>query len=264
MKVVLFCGGRGFAVPGQRDVAPKPMTMVGYRPILWHVMRFYADHGLKEFVVCLGARGEVIKDYFLDYSEALSNDFVLSQGGRQIDLLRRDIDDWDITFVDTGARSPIGERLRRVREHVGDELFCANYGDTLTDAPILDHLEDFRNRSEVAAMLSVRPRYSFHVVAHEPDGLVSGIEDLETANLWVNGGYFLFRPEIFDHLRRDEDLLDETFGRLVARRELVSYRYEGFWSGLDTLRDLHELEMLHDSGDPPWALRNPGALAAGE
>lgn len=253
MKVVLFCGGRGFSVPGQPDSTPKPMTPLGYRPVLWHVMRYYAEHGMKEFILCLGFRAAMVKDYFLHYSEARSNDFVLSDGGRQVELLQRDIADWDIVFVDTGVHSTLGERLRRVRPYVGDEMFSANYGDTLTDAPLLEFLDDFQGRSETAAMLAVRPRYSFHVVAHDPDGLVTRIEDLDAADLWVNGGYFFFRPEIFDYLGENEELVEEPFQRLVARQQLVSYRYEGFWSGLDTLRDLHELQALHDTGSPPWS-----------
>lgn len=254
MKVVLFCGGQGFQLPGQGEVVPKPMTIIGYRPILWHVMRYYAHFGLNEFLLCLGYRGEVIKDYFLRYNEALSNDFVLSGGGRSIELLSTDIHDWHITFVDTGRETSVGQRLRAVRQHLGDEeMFCANYADNLTDAPLLDLVDNLKRRDKVAFVLSVRPNYSFHLVSHGADGLVTGITGPEDADIWVNGGFFVFRKEIFDYIGEGEDLVDQPFQRLIARDQLVTHRHEGFWGALDTLKDLGTLRMLHDDGRPPWA-----------
>ena len=145
MKVVLFCGGRGLRLREHSEAIPKPMVPIGYRPILWHVMRYYAHFGHRDFILCLGYRGDAIKDYFLHYNEAVSNDFVLSDGGRQIELLSSDIADWRITFADTGLDTTIGERLRRVRHHLeGEEIFLANYGDTLTDAPLDRLVEEFR------------------------------------------------------------------------------------------------------------------------
>src|SRR6266545_2735149 len=214
MKVVLFCGGQGLRLPRHSETIPKPMAIIGYRPILWHVMRYYAHHGQSDFLLCLGYRGDLVKSYFLAYNEALSNDFVLSEGGRGIQLLSSDIQDWHITFADTGLHANIGQRLMAVRHHLRDEdVFCANYADSL----------------------------------------VTGITDVKGADLWVNGGYFFFRREIFDYLREGEDLVKEPFQRLMAARELITYRYEGFWTALDTLKDLQNLESLHDSGHPPWA-----------
>jgi glucose-1-phosphate cytidylyltransferase len=254
MKVVLFCGGQGLRLPQHSETIPKPMAMVGYRPILWHVMRYYAHYGLNDFLLCLGYRGDLVKSYFLGYNEALSNDFVLSGGGRGIELLSSDIQDWHITFADTGLRANIGERLRAVRRHLaGEEVFCANYADNVTDAPLLELLEDFRRKGKVAAFLSVRPHYSFHTVSYEPDGVVTAINDVRGGDLWVNGGYFFFRREIFDYIDGGEDLVDEPFRRLIAAGELLAYRYEGFWTALDTLKDLQTLEALHDTGHPPWA-----------
>jgi len=254
MKVVLFCGGRGFLLPGQTELAPKPMTTIGYRPILWHAMRYYAHFGLRDFVLCLGYGGERVKSYFLRYNEALSNDFVLTQGGSRIELLSSDIEDWNMTFVDTGLHANIGQRLVAVQPYLRDEeLFCANYGDNLTDAPLLEVIDDFKRRKKIAAFLSVRPRYSFHVVSHLPDGTVTRIADLEASDLWVNGGGFIFRNEIFNFISDGEDLVEEPFRRLVALDELVTYRYDGFWTALDTLKDLQDLHSLHDSGHMPWA-----------
>src|SRR6266508_2469658 len=221
MKVVLFCGGQGLRLPRHSETIPKPMAIIGYRPILWHVMRYYAHHGQSDFLLCLGYRGDLVKSYFL---------------------------------ADTGLHANIGQRLMAVRHHLRDEdVFCANYADSLTDAPLAELLEDFRRKGKVAAFLSVRPHYSFHAVSYQPDGMVTGITDVKGADLWVNGGYFFFRREIFDYLREGEDLVKEPFQRLMAARELITYRYEGFWTALDTLKDLQNLESLHDSGHPPWA-----------
>ena len=253
MKVALFAGGKGLRLPGQVEPVPKPMITVGYRPILWHVMRFYAHWGYNDFLLCLGYKANDVKRYFLDYDEAHSNDFVLSDGGRRLELLSSDIDDWRITFADTGLHANIGQRLLAARRHLeGEEMFCAYYADALTDAPLPELVADFARQDKVAAFLSVRPRYSFHVVSREPDGVVTGITDVDGTDIWVNGGYFMFRPDIFDYIGEGEDLLDEVFPRLIEKDQLLAYRYEGFWTSMDSLKDLQNLQALHDSGAPPW------------
>jgi glucose-1-phosphate cytidylyltransferase len=155
MKVVLFCGGRGLRLREHSEAIPKPMVQIGYRPILWHVMRYYAHYGHRDFILCLGYRADAIKDYFLHYDEAASNDFVLSEGGRRVELLGSDIADWRITFADTGLDTTIGERLRRVRHLLeGEEIFLANYGDTLTDAPLDELVETFRELLRVERVVA--------------------------------------------------------------------------------------------------------------
>jgi glucose-1-phosphate cytidylyltransferase len=254
MKVVLFCGGRGLRLREHSEAVPKPMVQIGYRPILWHVMRYYAHYGHRDFILCLGYRGDAIKDYFLHYDEAVSNDFVLSEGGRRIELLRSDIADWRITFADTGLDSTIGERLRLVRRNLeGEELFLANYGDVVTDAPLNELIERFRSSGKVAAFLSVRPTYNFRVVRHNA-GVVTSVQDVTQADLWINGGYFMFRHEIFDYIEPGEDLVVEPFQRLIKEEQLLAFRYRGFWAPMDTLKDQELLERLHDSGHPPWAV----------
>jgi glucose-1-phosphate cytidylyltransferase len=254
VKVVLFCGGEGLRLPEQPEVVPKPMISVGYRPMLWHVMRYYAHWGLSDFVLCLGYKADLVKSYFLRYSEALSNDFVMSEGGRRIELLSSDIDDWRITFANTGLHTNVGQRLLAARRYLQDEaIFCANYADNLTDAPLPQFLTDFESRGKIAAFLSVRPPFSFHVVGHGDDGVVNHLSDANSSNLWVNGGYFIFRQEVFDFIREGEDLLEEPFRRLIEANELITYRYEGFWMAMDTLKDLQNLRSLHEAGRPPWA-----------
>src|SRR5690349_422134 len=173
MKVVLFCGGLGMRLRDYAENVPKPMVPIGYRPIIWHLMKYYAHFGHKDFILCLGYRGDMIKEYFLNYEECVSNDFVLSQGGRKRELLNSDIADWRITFVETGLNSNIGERLKAVQRHlVGEEMFLANYSDGLTDLPLQEQIDDLRRRDKVASFLCVRPNLSYHFVASE-NGVVS-------------------------------------------------------------------------------------------
>jgi glucose-1-phosphate cytidylyltransferase len=254
MKVVLFCGGLGLRLREHSEAIPKPMVRIGYRPILWHVMRYYAHYGHRDFILCLGYRADAIKDYFLHYDEAISNDFILADGGRSIELLRADIQDWRITFADTGIDATIGERLLAVRHHLeGEEIFLANYGDTLTDAPLDRHIEAFRASDAVATFLSVRPSvYPMRVVRADGDGLVRDLVPIGDSGLWINGGYFVFRREIFDVLEPGDELVDRPFARLTALGRLATTRYEGFWAPLDTLRDLERLEVLASSRSVPW------------
>jgi glucose-1-phosphate cytidylyltransferase len=255
MKVVLFCGGRGIRLREHSEAVPKPMVTIGYRPILWHVMRYYAHFGHRDFILCLGYRADAIKDYFLNYREAVSNDFVLSEGGSQIELLTSDIADWRITFADTGIDTTIGERLRRVRHLLaGEEMFLANYGDIVTDAPLDRLIADFQASDAVASLLSVKPAYSFHVVDVTADGRVEGLHSIEQAQLRINGGGYVFRSGILELLDSGEDLVDAPFEALAAAGQLVAYRHDGFWVSLDTLKDYELLQNLEESGHAPWAV----------
>ena len=260
MKVVIFCGGLGLRLREYSEAIPKPMVPIGSRPILWHNMRYYAHYGHKEFVLALGYKADVIKDYFLRYNEALSNDFILSDGG-QVELLSTDMHDWRVTFADTGQNSLIGQRLRSVQRYVADdEMFLANYGDNLTDAPLDELIEDFRGRNKIAAFLSVPPTHSFHVVSLTNGGEVRSIESVKEAGIRINGGYFILRREIFDYIRPGEELVEEPFQRLIAEGQLVAYPYEGFWAPMDTLKDMQNLEALYDGGRPPWAVWQAGPV----
>jgi glucose-1-phosphate cytidylyltransferase len=245
MKVVLFCGGLGTRLRDYSEKIPKPLVPLGYRPILWHVMKYYAHYGHSDFVLCLGYKGDTIKEYFLNYDECLSNDFVLSQGARRIDLLRKDIEDWRVTFVDTGISSNIGQRLKAVEPFLKDEtIFLANYSDGLSDFPLPKLIEEFQARQAVGMFLSVRPNYSFHFVRRGPDGRVTSVDDVVKANAWINGGFFVFSNRIFDYIRPGEELVED--GKLFA------CDYEGFWRCVDTFKDLQALENLLSRGDAPW------------
>ena len=255
MKVVLFCGGLGLRLQEASTRVPKPLIPVGDRPILLHLMKYYAYYRHTDFILCLGHRADAFKEYFLNYNEALQNDFVLSQGGREIEILKRDIEDWRITFVDTGRKSNIGERLCMVRNHLeGEEYFLTNYGDVLSDSPLDLRIENLKKEDKVASMLCVKPTLTAHQVTIGDDGLVSDVGSMDDGSLWINGGFHIFRQDIFDYVHKGEELVEEPFARLIAAGQLVADRYEGFWAPMDTLKDKNRLDTLADTEVPPWAV----------
>jgi len=252
MKVVLFCGGYGMRLKEYSETIPKPLVTIGYRPILWHVMKYYAHYGHKDFVLCLGYKADTIKNYFLNYNECLTNDFVLAEGGKKVTLLNSDIHDWRITFVDTGITSNIGQRLKAVEEHLeGEEMFLANYSDGLCDLPLPKYIEHFRQRRKVGSFVCVKPSQTFHVVQMEDD-VVTDIQHAAHAGLWMNGGFFIFRNDIFRYMQDGEELVVEPFQRLIAKGQLIAHKYEGFWACMDTFKEKQQLEDLYTRGDAPW------------
>ena len=259
MKVVLFCGGHGMRMRDGTSAAPKPMVMIGERPLLWHVMRYYAHYGHTEFVLCLGYGARYIKDYFLHYDETATNDFVLSGSDREVRLLSSDIADWKITFVDTGLNASIGERLAQVRPHLdGDEFFLANYGDVLSDLPLPHVIDRFRASGAIASLTAVPPQSSFHVLRIGDEDRVEDLTPVSRFPLWENGGFFVFRQGVFDALLPGEDLVDGALARLATRGELMAYRHDGFWVPADTVKERAQLEALYQSGIRPWAVWENG------
>jgi glucose-1-phosphate cytidylyltransferase len=253
MKVVLFCGGQGMRMREYSDAIPKPMVELGYRPILWHLMKYYAHYGHKEFILCLGYRGDVIKNYFLNYNECTSNDFVLTGGGQSVQLLSRDIDDWRITFVETGLNSNIGQRLMRVRKYVqDDEMFLANYADGLTDLQLSAYLKYFQQQNKIGCFVGVHPTGSYHLVSIEKDGAVKDIHSMTLSKTRINGGYFILRREIFDFMKEGEELVEEPFRRLIEQRQLAAYPHDGFWACMDTFKEKQRLDDLFAKGNAPW------------
>jgi glucose-1-phosphate cytidylyltransferase len=257
MKVVLFCGGLGLRIREVGDQVPKPMVMLGYRPLIWHVMKYYAHYGYKDFILCLGYRGDIVKQYFLNYDECLSNDFVLSDGGKNLRLMHSDIHDWRITFVDTGSTTNIGQRLKAVEPLLcGEDEFMANYSDGLTDLSLPQHLDYFHQRGAIASVLSVKPNLSYHTVSVDGNGVVTGIQELRYTPLRINAGYFLFRKEIFDYIQPGDELVVEPFRRLVAEKRLIAYEHDGFFMAMDTLKERQMLEDMLAKGNAPWEVWN--------
>ena len=253
MKVVLFCGGLGTRLREYSERIPKPLVDVGHRPIIWHLMKYYAHYGHKDFILCLGYGGNAIKDYFLSYKETHSNDFVLSGGARDVKLLSSDIEDWRITFVDTGAKSNIGERLMRVREHLtGEESFLANYADGLSDLDCGAYVKAFHESGKLASFLSVPVPQSFHVVHADAQNHALRLEHVAESPIRINGGFFALKTKIFDYMRPGEELVIEPFQRLIEERQLIAVPHHSFWRSMDTFKDKIQLDEIVAAGRAPW------------
>jgi glucose-1-phosphate cytidylyltransferase len=258
----------GMRLREHADALPKPIVPIGHRPILWHVMKYYAHYGHKDFILCLGYKSAVIKEYFLRYNEAMSNDFVMAEGGKRLQLFGTDIQDWTITFADTGLNANIGQRLKAVERYLdGEEVFLANYADDLTDYHLPSMIDDFLGTGKVAGFLCVQPAHSFHVVSFDEQDRVSAIRHVSRSRLYINGGYFVFRKGIFDYMRDGEELVEEPFQRLADEHQLAAYRHDGFWMPMDTFKDKQLLEDMYSRGVAPWevwknAARTPASRQA--
>jgi glucose-1-phosphate cytidylyltransferase len=263
MKVVLFCGGLGTRIREYSESIPKPMVPIGPEPILWHVMQYYSQYGHRDFILCLGYKANVVKDYFLNYKSAASNDCVISQFGKKVELLGERAPDWRVSLVNTGIWRNVGQRLRAVRHLVqNEEIFLANYTDGLTDAPLPDMIDRFKKSGKIGCFIAVHPPVTFHLVEVDENSVVNRLRMSQEAEIWINGGYFIFRSEIFDYIGEEDDLVDRPFKRLIERGELMAYKYEGFWRAMDTLRDRQVLEEMTERGDTPWQPNSRHVAAA--
>lgn len=251
MKVVLFCGGFGTRLRELSEDVPKPLVRIGYRPILWHVMKYYAHYGHTDFILCLGYGADKIKEYFINYKEYLSNDFTMTDGGRHLTLVNRDIAAWRITFVDTGLNSNIGQRLKAVEKYIDEDVFLANYADGLTDLPLPRLIEFAGQSGRIATCICVRPPHTFHVVQLDGRQAIRSIEHVRETETLINGGFYVFRKQIFDYMRPGEELVVEPFRRLIEAGELVGYPYENFWC-MDTFKEHQVLTDMYNSGQAPW------------
>ncbi len=259
MKVVIFCGGLGTRLREFSQTTPKPLVNIGYRPILWHLMKYYAHYGHKEFIICLGYRGDMIKDFFLNYNSYHSTDFVLENGTGTRNSPDSDVPDWRIQFAETGLHSNIGQRLCAVKKYLDDdEVFLANYGDQLSDLPLDQYLDGFLSSGAVGGFVSVRPSHSFHSVEAADDGRVLDLTSVTETDFWINGGYLVLRREIFDYIEKDEELVEEPFRRLISEQKLYTHRYNGFWKSMDTFKDKITYDRMNGIGDTPWEVWNSG------
>jgi len=265
MKVVLFCGGLGMRLKEHEESLPKPLVRIGYMPILWHVMKYYAHYGHKDFILCLGYKADAIKQYFLNYNECILNDFVMTNGGQDIQLLNNDLKDWRITFVDTGTYCTIGQRLKSVQHHLeNEEMFLANYSDGLSNMPLPDLINFAQKQGRIATFMCVKPNLTYHFVTIGDHGKVTDISDIRGSNIRINGGFYVFRQGIFDYIKNGEELVPGPLQRLTEDNQLSAFCYDGFWAGMDTFKDKQQLEDMHTRGQAPWEVwkqRSPATPA---
>jgi glucose-1-phosphate cytidylyltransferase len=263
MKTVLFCGGLGTRIRDYSENIPKPMIPIGGKPILWHLMNYYSQFGHKDFILCLGYKANIIKEFFLNYRPNIYADCVVSGSGSNVETLGDSHQDFRVTLIDTGAWRSIGERLFAVKAHLqGEEMFLANYSDGLSDVDLPAMIETFKQSGKVACFVAARPNFSLHLVEMEGDGRVNGIRSTRDSDLWINGGFFVFRSQIFDYLRDGEELVEEPFQRLIADDQLLAFRHEGFWRPMDTLKDKEVLEDLCEQGRMPWRISETAPTVA--
>ena len=253
MKVVLFCGGLGTRIREYSENIPKPMIPIGHQPILWHVMDYYSRFGHRDFVLCLGYKSNIIKDFFINLRPEALGDCVISGHGTKVEMLENRNDDWRISLIDTGVWRNIGQRLWSVREHVKDEeYFLANYSDGLSDVDLNSMIEKFKASGKVGCFVAVRPPLTYHFADIDKNGQVVGMRPVETADLWINGGFFVFRNDIFDYMNEGEELVVEPFQRLIEKDLLMAHCHTGFFRAMDTLRDRQALVDIFEQGEVPW------------
>ena len=255
MKVVLFCGGLGTRLREHSETIPKPLVNIGARPIIWHLMKYYAYYGHTEFVLCLGYRGNLLREFFLNYDPREAEDFLLDNGVAEVPNTGSDVPDWRIRFVDTGLNSNIGERLSAVKDYVkDDEIFLANYSDQLSNLDLDAYYGWFLQSNARASFVAVKPSQSFHVVDMDASGRVRKLNAVADTETWINGGFMILRREIFDVMQRGEELVEKPFARLVESGSLAAYRYTGFWKAMDTLKDKLHFDQLDAQGSRPWVV----------
>ena len=251
MKAVILAGGRGTRISEETSVRPKPMVEIGGKPILWHILKIYSSHGIDEFVICLGYKGYLIKEYFANYYLHMG-DVTFDMADNRMEVHQSGAEPWRVTLVETGDATLTGGRLAQVMPYVEGEEFCLTYGDGVADVDVTALLAAHREHGRVATVTAVQPPSRFGALRFE-DGLVTGFaEKPQDEGGWVNGGFFVLSPGIEDYLAGDVAWEDEPLERLAAEGQLAAYRHRGFWQPVDTLRDLHVLQALWDAGSPPW------------
>ena len=252
MKVVILAGGLGTRLAEETEAKPKPMVEVGEHPIVWHIMRSYAQYGFQDFYLALGYKGDVIKRYFLDHY-ALGGSLRVNLASGQVEDLEKDTEDWTVQLMDTGQSTQTGGRIKRLEPYLSGETFMATYGDGVCDVDIAKVLEFHRSHGKLATVTAVRPPARFGGLVFEGDLVREFSEKPQIGEGWINGGYFVFEPQIFDYIDGDSTPLElAPLERLAAEGQLAAYRHEGFWQCMDTIREKKLLESLWQSGKAPW------------
>jgi glucose-1-phosphate cytidylyltransferase len=256
MKVVILAGGFGTRISEESVTLPKPLVEIGGMPILWHIMKIYAHHGLTDFVICCGYKGHLIKRYFLEFGNRTS-DFTVDLAHNTVEVHRRAAEPWRVTLVDTGEATMTGGRIKRIREHIGDEPFCMTYGDGVSDIDVRALIQFHEAQKALATVTAVAQpgRFGALDLSGESNRVRGFREKSDKDGHLINGGFFVLEPEIFDYIAGDETVFEqEPLRALVAAEELAVYRHTGFWQNMDTLRDKHVLERYWESGNPPWRI----------
>ena len=254
MKVVILAGGLGTRISEETGSKPKPMIEIGSKPILWHIMKIYSSFGVNDFVICCGYKGYMVKEYFANYFLHMS-DVTFDMKNNKMEIHRKFAEPWNVTLVDTGIDTMTGGRLKRIKEYVDDKTFCFTYGDGISDVKI-DKLINFHNdRKTIATVTAVQPPGRFGTLDVKQDKIVSFKEKPPGDGNWINGGYFVLEPSVFDYLKDDSTVWErEPLEKLAKDEQLSAYKHSGFWQPLDTLRDKNKLEDLWSKGNAPWKL----------
>jgi glucose-1-phosphate cytidylyltransferase len=255
MKAVIFAGGLGTRISEESDLRPKPMVEIGDRPILWHIMKMYSNHGINEFLICLGYKGYMIKEYFYNYYRHTS-DFKINLASGDYEVLNTQTENWTITFIDTGQDTQTGGRLKRVRDYIGNETFCLTYGDGVSDIDISKEIEFHKSHGKLATVASVQPPGRFGMLTTDNSGIVTDFrEKLQEEVGWINGGFFVLEPSVIDLIESDETVWErEPLESLARTGNLASFKHSGFWQPMDTLREKRILDEMASSGTAPWLL----------
>jgi len=254
MKAMILAGGFGTRLAEETEIRPKPMVEIGGRPIIWHVMNQYSQHGINEFVICLGYKAEYVKKFFLDYAASLS-DFTVNLATHDVEVHKRWAEDWKVTLVDTGRETMTGGRIKRAIRHVAaNEPFCLTYGDGLSDVDISASIAFHRKHGKLATVTAVTPPGRFGILDIDNEHRVTGFrEKIASDQYRINGGFFVLDSKICDYIDGDGTIWEqEPMRQLATEGELRAWDHEGFWQPMDTLRDKMYLESLWDGGNPPW------------
>jgi glucose-1-phosphate cytidylyltransferase len=253
VKAVILAGGLGTRIAEESDLLPKPMVEIGGRPILWHIMKMYSNHGITDFIVCLGYKGYMIKEYFLNYYAHTADLRIDLKNGSQA-VLSSDSEPWTITLVDTGADTMTGGRLKRVAKYLDNETFCLTYGDGVSDLDIRAEIEFHKSHGKLATVASVQPPGRFALLEIEDDGQVSKFEEKRDDEVgWINGGFFVLEPGVLDRIEGDQTIWErDPLEGLTQDGQLVAFKHHGFWQSMDTLREKRLLENLCRAGSAKW------------
>ena len=254
MKAVILAGGLGTRMREETEFRPKPMVEIGGKPVLWHIMKIYAEAGITDFVICAGYKGEIIKNYFYNYG--VSNmDFTVKLGSHDEIVYHGNHDEfnWTVTVADTGPKTMTGGRIKRIQKYVGDEPFLCTYGDGVADVDIQSLIEQHKSHGKLATMTTTKPLSRFGVVDIEPDGSVKNFREKPKVEDWINIGYFVFQPEVFSLIDGDQTVLEEEpLHKLADQNQISAFAHEGFWQPMDTFRESQLLNEIWDTGNAPW------------